>query len=136
MEKHFLGSQNLRNGRKHSISPMARKSGLKAEIGATAEILEVEIFDPLFLTTSANFGKLKTFFFEWWPIVLTILPVPRYYKKCFEYKRFQGKRKKKLSYNFLTVKRWWNFPNKTWKIWQFSDWTGDGQPRLKNVFCS
>jgi len=33
-------------------------------IGAIAEILEVKFFHPVFLTTSANFGKLKTFFFS------------------------------------------------------------------------
>ena len=59
-EKMFLGSQMLRNGTKHSNSP--RKSGLWAEESVTAEILEVKNFDPLFLTTLANFGKLKTFF--------------------------------------------------------------------------
>jgi len=37
---------------------------LEAEIGVMAEILQGFDFDPLFLTTLANFGKLKTFFFE------------------------------------------------------------------------
>ena len=50
----------LRNDKKHSNSP--RKIIFGTQIGATVEILEVKIFSPLFLSTLANFGKLKSFF--------------------------------------------------------------------------
>ena len=59
-EKLFLGPHMLRNDKKHSNSP--RKIIFGAQIGATVEILEVKIFSPLFLSTLANFGKLKGFF--------------------------------------------------------------------------
>jgi len=76
-EKLFLGPHMLRNDKKHSNSP--RKIIFGTQIGATVEILEVKIFSPLFLSTLANFGKLKSFFFEWWHTLLTIL---RYSRHC------------------------------------------------------
>ena len=52
---------------------------------------KVLIFTPLFLTTSANFAKQKTFFFERWPPNLTMFPNAQYIKKCFGQKSCKKK---------------------------------------------